>query len=40
MTQWPEGVLPRQVLREFIDAGYIASDVEIPDRNHQPATIN
>ena len=40
MTQWPEGVLPRQVLREFIEAGYIASDVEIPDKNLQPASID
>ena len=40
MTRWPEGVLPRQVLREFIEAGYIASDGEIPDRNLQPASID
>ena len=40
MTRWPEGVLPRQVLREFIDAGYISSDGEIPDRKLQPASID
>ena len=40
MTQWPEGVLPRQVLREFIEAGYIVSDADIPDRNLQPASID
>ena len=40
MTRWPEGVLPRQVLREFIEAGYIVSDTEIPDRNLQPASID
>ena len=40
MTKWPEGVLPRQVLREFIEAGYIVSDAEIPDRNLQPASID
>ena len=40
MTRWPEGVLPRQVLREFIDAGYITSDAGIPDRNLQPASID
>ena len=40
MTRWPEGVLPRQALREFIEAGYIASDAEIPDTNLQPASID
>jgi dCTP deaminase len=40
MTRWPEGVLPRQALREFIEAGYIASDAEIPDKNLQPASID
>jgi dCTP deaminase len=40
MTHWPEGVLPRQALREFIEAGYIASDAEIPDKNLQPASID
>src|SRR5262245_36473497 len=40
MTQWPEGGLSRQVLREFIEAGYIGSDTEIPDRNLQPASID
>ena len=35
-----KGVLPRQALRVLIDQGHIASSIEIPDRNIQPASID
>jgi dCTP deaminase len=34
------GVLPRQAIRRAIEAGWIASDAEIPDRNMQPASLD
>jgi dCTP deaminase len=34
------GVLPRQLLRQLIDAGTITSDSPIPERNVQPASLD
>src|SRR5437899_2307079 len=39
-TVWTLGVLPRQTLRAAIEAGWVASDGEIPDRNLQPASLD
>jgi dCTP deaminase len=36
----PDGVLPRQALRELVDEGRITSAVGIPDQNLQPASID
>ena len=40
MSRWPDGVLPRQVLRELVAEGRIAADGGIPDRNLQPASVD
>lgn len=40
MSRWPDGVLPRQILRQFVDEGMIAADAGIADRNLQPASID
>ena len=40
VSRWPDGVLPRQVLRQFVDEGLIAADAPIADRNLQPASID
>jgi dCTP deaminase len=40
MTTWAEGVLPRQVLRQFVDDGLLYSDAGIPERNLQPASVD
>jgi dCTP deaminase len=40
VNSWPDGVLPRQALRDLVAAGRIRSDVGISDENLQPASID
>src|SRR3954454_5298068 len=42
MLQLPpgEGVLPNHILLDAVDAGVIAADDEIPERNVQPASLD
>jgi dCTP deaminase len=40
MSTWAEGVLPRQVLRQFVDDGILSSDAGVPERNLQPASVD
>src|SRR4029077_12744462 len=35
-----EGVLPNHTLLQAVEAGVIAADVEIPERNVQPASLD
>jgi dCTP deaminase len=40
LSRWPDGVLPRQALRDLVVEGRLSSAVGIPDRHLQPASVD
>jgi dCTP deaminase len=40
LSRWPDGVLPRQALRDLVVEGRLSSTVGIPDRHLQPASVD